>query len=54
MGFVVAALALGELLLETLALFFGVVQLAEGVAYFESSDVELEALYPFGLVRLLL
>ena len=53
-GFVVSALALRDLLLEALALLFGIVELAEGVADFEPSDVKLETLNPVGLVGLLL
>ena len=43
-----------DLLFEALALLFGIVQLAEGVADFEAADVKLEALDPVGLVGLLL
>ncbi len=53
-GFVVALFLLVELVEEALALVFGVVELGEGVAYFEASDVELEALDPVGLVGLFL
>ena len=48
----VAARAFGELGLEALALIFGIVELAEGVADLESANVELEALHPVWLVRL--
>ena len=52
MGFVVAAVLVGELGFEAAALVDGVVELGEGVADFEAADVELEALDPVGLVGL--
>ena len=48
MGFVVAAVALLELVEEAVALVVGVVELGEGVADFEAADVELETFYPVG------
>jgi len=51
-GFVVAAVALLQLVFEAAALVVGVVELGEGVADLEAADVELEALDPVGLVGL--
>jgi len=51
-GFVVAAGFFGELGFEAGALVVRVVELGEGIAYFEASDVELEALDPVGFVGL--
>ncbi len=44
MGLVVAAIALGDLLLETLVLFDGIVEFAEGIAQLEPTGEELETL----------
>ncbi len=54
MGFRVAALFFGHLLLEAGELVDRVVELGEGVADLEAADVELEALDPVGFVGLFL
>src|ERR1700674_118800 len=50
----VAALAFLELLFETAALVFGIVEFAEAVGNFHLPGEDLPALGPIGLVRLLL
>ena len=52
MRFVVAAVALRQLLLEALVLLFRIVQLAEGIAQFETAGEKLEALDMFRIVGL--
>ena len=52
--FLIAALAIGELLLEAATLFNRVVQLAERVCHFEPADVQLKTLDRIGVVRTLL
>ena len=54
MRFVVAGGALGELIVEALVLLDGIVEFAEGIADFESADVDLEPLNPVRIVGLLL
>jgi hypothetical protein len=54
MGFVVATLFFGHLLLEAGELVDGIVELGEGVADLEAADVKLEALDPVGFVGLFL
>ena len=52
--FFVAALALGDLLLEAAGLLVGVIQLGERVRHFHAADVQLEALHETRIVRALL
>ena len=52
MRFFVAALPFGKLLRKAPLLIDGIVELAEGVAELEATNIELKALYPVGLVGL--
>src|ERR1700745_3651127 len=54
MRFLIAARFLRKLLLEATALLFRIIQLAEGIADFETADKNLKALHPFRLVLLVL